>query len=549
MKIPSLFFICISTISFAGNSDSAEKSILTGEYYNIGAFQRPVCTESDSAQTWFNRGLAMCYGFNHEEAVRCFERALEADPSMAMAYWGIAYALGPNINYLDVPAYQIAQGAICLRLAALHAADGPQVERDLIEALSVRYSVPVPEDRTELNKAYSEAMRKLHGQYGDDPLMTALFAESLMNLRPWNHWTPEGEPAPETPEILAVIESGLAKHPDYPALCHLYIHAVEASPDPGRALPAANALRFSMPGSGHLLHMPSHIDVLVGDYDEVIKANQRGIAADEVFLEREGPGNFYSLYRIHNYHFLVYGAMFDGQSELAMEAARAIPKQVPEPMIIELVDFLDAFMPTPLHVLVRFGKWEEILLEPKPANYLPMSQSIWHYARGLAFASLCRVEEAEAEYAAFLEVRERVPDTSVLFNNTCKDILGVANKMLLGEIGYRKGEHEAAFSHLREAVALDDALNYDEPWGWMQPARHALGALLLEQGRLAEAEQVYRTDLGRHPHNVWALQGLGESLSRLGRPDEAADIKSQYDKAVARADVKVDRSCYCRINN
>jgi tetratricopeptide (TPR) repeat protein len=521
---------------------------LEEDYYDIGGLNRTVTTGSDEAQAWFNRGLAMCYGFNHEEAVRCFEKAIQADPRMVMGYWGMAYALGPNINYVDVPAHQITEGALCLKLAELHGKNATQLERDLVKALSLRHAVPLPEDRHPLNVAYSEAMRKIYNEHQDDPLVAALFAESLMNLRPWKHWSPEGEPAPETPEILSVIEKAREKHPGYPALCHLYIHATEASPNPGRALPAANALRFAMPGSGHLLHMPSHIDVLVGDYKEVIESNQRGIAADNEFLKREGPGNFYSLYRIHNYHFLVYGAMFDGQSDLAMEAARAIPNQVPEGMIKDLVDFLDAFMPTHLHVMVRFGQWEEILMEPAPKDYLPMSQSIWHYARGLAHAALGHVNEAEVEYAAFVSARAKVPESSVLFNNTCADILGVAERMLAGEIAYRKGEHDVAYGILREAVKRDDALNYDEPWGWMQPARHALGALLLEQGHAADAESVYVADLKRHPNNVWALHGLAEALALQGKSLEAEAARKQFSRAVVRADVKVDRSCYCRLD-
>ncbi|HMO86593.1 MAG TPA: tetratricopeptide repeat protein, partial [Lacipirellulaceae bacterium] len=332
-----------------------------------------------------------------------------------------------------------------------------------------------------------------------------------------------------------------------PMLCPLYIHAVEASPHPEKALPAANRLRNLMPGVGHLVHMPSHIDVLMGDYNEVIAANQRGIDADKVFLAREGPYNLYTLYRIHNYHFLVYGAMFDGRSELALSAAREIAQQVPEEMLREQVDFIDAFIPTPLHVLVRFGRWDEILQEPEPPNYLPMSCSIWHYARGLAYAATGRVAEAEAEQARFAAVSIQVPETSFLFQNSSRSILGVAEAMLAGEIAYRRGEFAAAFAQLEEAVRRDDALNYDEPWGWMQPARHALGALLLEQGRAAEAEAVYRADLQRHPNNPWALHGLAESLVRQGQAAEARLVQGQFDAAMDDADVPIDRSCFCRL--
>jgi tetratricopeptide (TPR) repeat protein len=518
-------------------------------YYDFGGFHRAVSTESEQAQVWFDRGLALCHAFNHEEAVRCFERALQEDPAMAMALWGIAYAWGPNINNLEVEPHQIAQAAYCLRLAELHSKEATPLEQDLIAALALRYAAPVPEDRQPLNEAYADAMRKVHEQHPDDALAAALFAESLMNLRPWNHWTQDGKPAEETPEIVAVLEDGLERFPGDPALSHFYIHVMEASPTPEKALPAANALREAMPDAGHLVHMPAHIDVLLGNYDAANEANQKAIAADAKFLKREGAYNFYTLYRIHNYHFLVYGAMFDGQSELALSTAREIPKQVPEDFLKELSDFLDAFMPTPLHVLVRFGRWDEILAEPEPAEYLPMSRSIWHYARALAYATTGRVKEAEAEQAAFQKVRATVPETSILFNNTSRDILGVANKMMAGEVAYRKGEFGLAFEQLREAVRLDDGLNYDEPWGWMQPARHALGALLLEQGHVVEAESIYRNDLRRHPNNVWALHGLAESLERQGKSTDALKCRSQFEAASVRADVKVDRSCYCRVKD
>ncbi len=517
-------------------------------YYDLGGFHRPVSTESPSAQRWFDRGLAMCYGFNHEEAVRCFELALDDDPGLAMALWGLAYAWGPNINNMEVPPHQMAQAEIALRLARRHARQrGTKLERALIDALAARYAVPAPEDRAPLNRAYAKAMRGLHDTYTDDRLVVALYAESLMNLQPWKHWSPDGRPAAETAEIVRVLEGGLAKWPDDPALCHLYIHTMEASPTPAKALPAANRLRNAMPGVGHLVHMPSHIDVLVGDYPNVIEANRRAIVADTEFALRAGRNNFYTYYRIHNYHFLVYGAMFDGQSELALKTARQLVTQIPTEMLREQVDFLDAFVPTALHVLVRFGRWDEILKEPEPAAELPVTRSIWHYARALAFAATGRIKEARAEQQAFVQQRARVPETSFLFQNASQDILGVAEAMIAGEVAYREGNFERAFQQLREAVRRDDSLNYDEPWGWMQPARHALAALLVEQGRFQEAERVYRADLRRHPHNPWSLHGLSECLAQLGNTEEAETFRAQFVAATQRSDVNIDRSCYCRL--
>ena len=518
------------------------------DYYDIGGFHYEVSTVSPEAQVWFDRGLAMCYGFNHEEAVRCFEKALQHDPGLAMAYWGMAYARGPNINNMLIEPPQMAQADLAVIIAKLHTEGATPKEKALIEALALRYATPLPEDRDALNVAYADAMRKVHAKFGDDPLVVTLFAESLMNLQPWKHWSPEGKPGKHTPEIVAVLEKGLQQHPGYPGMAHLYIHALEASPTPEKALGTANTLRYAMPGIGHLVHMPTHIDIWIGDYENVVNSNLEAIDADRTFLEREGPYNFYSLYRIHNYHFVVYGAMFDGQSEVALETARELNKQIPEDMLRAKTDFLDAFMPTAIHVMVRFGKWEEILKEPQPPEYLPMSRAIWRYARALAYASTGQVDKAEIEHDDFLEQKEKVPESSFLFQNASLSILGVAEEMVAGEIEYRKGNYEVAFEHLREAVRRDDGLNYDEPWGWMQPARHALGALLMEQKEYAEAEAVYREDLKRHPKNPWALNGLSESLSRQGRQAEAAEYRAAFKQATERADVKIDRSCYCRLD-
>lgn len=534
-------FVC------AGSLQASAKTSASDDYYDIGGFHYEVSTESAEAQLWFDRGLAMCYGFNHEEAVRCFEKALEHDPGLAMAYWGMAYAWGPNINHMLIEPPQMAQADLAVKIAKLHAEAASPKEMALIYALAERYATPLPEDRNALNEAYADAMRSVHKAFGEDPLVVTLFAESLMNLQPWKHWRSNGKPGKHTPEIVEVLEKGLTRHPGYPGMAHLYIHALEASPTPEKALPVANTLRYAMPGIGHLVHMPTHIDIWIGDYENVVNSNIEAIDADRVFLEREGPYNFYSLYRIHNYHFVVYGAMFDGQSEVALQTARELNKQIPEDMLRAQTDFLDAFMPTAIHVLVRFGRWDDILQEPEPAEYLPMSRAIWHYARALAYASTGQVDKAEVEQDDFLAQKEKVPETSFLFQNASLSILGVAEEMVAGEIEYRKGNHEQAFKHLREAVRLDDGLNYDEPWGWMQPARHALGALLMEQKLYAEAEDVYREDLKRHPKNPWALHGLAEALRNQGKEAEAAGFREAFKRATERADVKIDRSCYCRL--
>ncbi|NNE43512.1 MAG: tetratricopeptide repeat protein [Gemmatimonadetes bacterium] len=516
--------------------------------YALGGFHRDVSSSSEEAQLWFDRGLALSYAFNHEEAIRCFARAAEADPGCAMAYWGSAYASGPNINNVEMDEAAVARAWENVNKAQELIGGASPVEAALIRALATRYVETPGEDRSELERAYAAAMREVYDEFGKDPDVAALFAESLMLLRPWYQWTPEGDPTEETPEIRKVLETGMAATPEHPALCHLYIHAMEASPEPSLALPAANRLRESMPGAGHLVHMPSHIDVLVGDYEASIIANQKALEADAEYVKSAGVMNFYTLYRIHNFHFIVYSAMFDAQSELAMTTARELVRQIPAEMLEEMPDFVEAFVPTPLHVLVRFGRWEEILAEPAPPEDYYVTRAVRHYARGLAFAATGRVEEAEAEREAFAVAQALVPETRILFNNTGSDILLVAEAMLAGEVEYRRGNLDAAFRHLREAVRRDDALNYDEPWGWMQPARHALGALLLEQGRVEEAGEVFRADLRRHPKNAWALHGLEECLRRSGKESDADSVRAQLGAATVRADVRIKASCYCRLD-
>lgn len=517
------------------------------DYYDIGTIHYPVTTSADDGQVWFDRGLAMCFGFNHEEAVTCFEKALQADPGCVMAHWGIAYAWGPNMNNMEIGSDQMAQAHHAIHLATLLKDSVTEQEQDLVEALAKRYAIPVPEDRSALNEAYAAAMKQVHAEHSDSSLIAFLYAESLMNLQPWAHFDRDGHPAEHTAEIIRVLEEALEQAPESPALAHLYIHALEMSPTPEKALPVADRLLNAVGGSGHLIHMPSHIYMRVGDYEAVIDSNAAAIAVDDEYAADVGPYNFYSLYRIHNYHFLVYGAMFDGQSEVALRTARAIRDQVPEDMLKEQVDFLDAFMPMPLHVMIRFGRWEEILSEPEPPEYLPMSRALWRYARGVALAATGKVDEALVEQAAFRAAVVEVPETSFLFQNSSRSILDVAGAMLDGEIAYRQGKFEQAFEHLEAAVRLEYGLNYDEPWGWMQPARHALGALLLEQGQVERAEKVYREDLQVHPRNMWALHGLAESLQRQDRTKEAAAVNADFKHASARADVTVDRSCFCRL--
>lgn len=536
--------VCFAISFFAGCASTSRDGLWT--QHETGRFHRAVTTTSPEAQQWFDQGLVLCFGFDQEVARLSFARAAAIDPKCAMAHWGYAYAYGPHINNpsMDEAASQKAHDSV---MRAVELADKVSpVERDLIRALSKRYVLPAPADRRELDVAYANAMREVWRAHPDDDDVGALFAESMMNLRPWDLWTPEGIPRPETPEVVSALETVLARQPDHPGATHYYIHAMEASPNPENAVPASDRLRARVPGSSHLVHMPSHIDIRVGRYAEAVSANARAVKADQVRIDRYGAGGFYAMYRAHNYHFLMWAAMFDGQSAVAMNAARDIVKQLPDEVIVGMPQFVEAFIGSPYHVMVRFGQWEEILREPEPKADLYGTRAMWHYARALAFAAQFQVDNAVAESERLAAATKAVPASYMMGRNSVSAILEVAREMVAGEVAYRRGNLDVAFNHLREAVRLDDLMNYDEPWGWVQPARHALGALLLEQGLSTEAERVYRRDLERHPNNGWSLHGLAECLRRTGRTSDALHYENLFTKAWARADITLRASCFCR---
>jgi tetratricopeptide (TPR) repeat protein len=512
----------------------------------LDVYHRPVRTGSADAQRWFDQGLVLAWAFNHAEARRSFARAAELDPACAMAFWGMAWAAGPNINDPAMDEERSRAGFEASRRALELTEGESSVERDLAVALSKRYAWPAPEDRRELDREFAGEMRRVWQAHPRDADVGAVFAEALMDLRPWDLWSQSGEPRPETPEVLTTLEAVLAIDPTHPQGLHATIHALEASPNPERALAAADRLRERVPGAGHLLHMPSHIDVLVGRYADAIAANRRAIAADLAYVERAGRAGFYNIYRAHNYHMLAYAAMFDGQSRAALEAARELVSELAPAALAEMPLALDAYVSTPYHVQVRFGLWDEILREPDPGLDLPVTRATRHYARGVALSALGLLRNARAEREALEHAWSAIPAGASLGNNSALEVLAIARAMLEGELEYRDGRFECAFERLREAVRLDDALRYDEPWSWMQPARHALGALLLDQGRLEEAEQVYREDLRRHPANGWSLHGLAESLERQERPAETAAVRAELREAWQRADIELYASCFCR---
>ncbi|MEL6487527.1 MAG: hypothetical protein AAFQ13_10350 [Pseudomonadota bacterium] len=538
------------------------------DYFDLGGYSRHAST-SATAQIWFDRGLVWLFAYNHEEAIACFEKAVAADPACALAHWGIAYAIGPNYNKpWDIftpdekaPALERAHAAL---KAAQALGNATPVEHALIEALASRYPTdPEIEDYQPFNDGFAAAMKPVYEAYPDDLDIAFCYAEALMNRTPWQLWDfHKGVPNPEasTPEAMAVLERAFDETPgawDHPGLLHMYIHLMEMSPHPERALRHGDRLKDLVPDAGHLVHMATHIDVLCGEYQNVMYRNLAAAKVDDKFKAYAGAANFYALYRIHNLHFASYGAMFLGQKAAAIGAVARLRGEVPDEVVRSYPDVFETFVAAAPHVYIRFGMWSEILEldQPEDIELYCTTNALLYYAKAIALANLGRHAEAEAAMGEFTAAYAAVPDTRMLFNNKARDVLAVAEEMMKGEIAFKAGRQNDGLDHLRKAVDLDDNLMYEEPWSWPQPSRHALGALLMEAGGFEEAEAVYRADLGldgklprpsQHPRNVWALHGLHECLERRGETVELAHVKLLLDQALARADVPIRASCLCR---
>lgn len=538
--------------------------------FDLGRYARAVTTRSDKAQAAFDKGLNWLFGYNHEAAAQCFEEAIGHDPDCGMAHWGVAYAIGPNYNkpweFFEpderVATLERARKAIA-DAVALKGKLQP-VEAAMIDAIADRFpDDPAIEDYGPWNDAFSDAMRKVYAEHKEDLEVISVFAEALMNRTPWLLWDlPAGQPAEgaSTLEAQAALETAFSELPgawDHPGLLHLYIHLMEMSPTPEKALPHGDRLVDLVPDSGHLVHMASHIDVLCGDYQNVVWRNARASEVDKKYTAHAGNQNFYTLYRIHNKHFESYGAMFMGNRDIALRAAEELQEMLPDEVVRFFPELFESFHGKKLHVMIRFGMWDEIVAEPMPddPDLFLYTTCGWHQAKATALANLGRLDEARAEREKAVAAREKLPEDHMVFNNTSNDVLLVGEAMMDGEIAYKSGDVATGLDHLRRAVELDDALMYDEPWGWMQPARHALGALLMDSQHFDEAEAVYRADLGlddtlsrpcQHPKNVWSLHGLHECLVRRGELTEAKHLKLQLDQAMARATVPIRASCFCR---
>jgi tetratricopeptide (TPR) repeat protein len=508
----------------------------------LGRHHQTVTTTSPEAQAYFDQGLRLVYAFNHIEAESAFREAARLDPACAMCYWGISLTHGSNYNSPTDAAREKAAYAAMQEATRLADRVTPR-ERANIEALAKRHSAAPGADRAALDRAYADAMREVAQRFPEDLDAATLYADALMNLRPWNLWKPDGSMQPETPEILATLERVLRANPDHPGALHLYIHAVEAGPDPRRGEAAADRLAPLMPGAGHIVHMPAHIYWRVGRYADAVDVNVRAVKADQAYFARRDPSPIYrGLYYPHNIDFIWQSASMAGRAADTIRAAREFAESAPPAMIREMSD-METAPAAPLFALVRFGRWDEALRQPAPPTEWPYVTGAWRYARGLAFAATGRRPEAEAELAAIRQISASVPPDRTLagFFKT-RAILDLATNVLAGEIAARSGQTDVAVRHLLAAVAEQDGHWFTEPPVWYFPVRQSLGAALLAGGRPAEAEAVYRDDLRRNPENGWSLFGLARSLEAQGKAGDAAAVEARFQKAWARADVTLSAS-------
>ena len=547
--------------------------------FDLGTHTRPVSTSSLEAQRWFDFGLNWCYGFNHEEGVKCFLKALEYDPDCVMAHWGVAYGSGPFYNnvwrqFSEAEAHDATRlGYGHLQHARQFVQTARDLENQLVEALAQRFQRPhcvSGETFDQWDDAYADAMRDVYRAHPDDLDVAAIFAEAMMTRTAWKLWDVKtGLPAAgaDVLEALEVIERAIAQQDaargqQHPAILHLHIHATEMSNTPERAMVSADTLGTLCPDAGHLNHMPGHTYVLCGEYEKAKQASARAIRADDMYVEYAGAFNFYTTGRCHDLHLMMYACMFLGQFTPAIAAAEQMCATLTKEVLgvkgrPQLAITMEGYYSMKMHVLVRFGRWQDIVDTPMPddpALYC-VSTAMHHYAKGVAHAALGNFANADTERAEFQAALGRIPEDRKFFNNAARATLAVGEKMLEGELAYHKGDHAAAFAHLRDAVRRDDNLEYTEPWAWMHPPRHALAALLTEQGCFAEAEDVYRTDLGlngtlqrcaQHPDNVWALHGLVECLRVRGETEELPMLERKLAAALAKTDVPITASCLCR---
>jgi len=549
LKIKNFQLLVLLPLTFALASCTKKsddgKGRLAPLLEGMGDLHFAVTTKNEMAQRFFNQGLVLSYAFNHKEAERAFRETARLDPDCAMAYWGAALVLGPNINAAmdnaeNAKAYAALQKALSLAPAA------SAKEQAFINALSQRYVETPPESRAALDEAYANAMREVSQKYPDDADAAALFAEAAMDLHPWKYWEKDGSPKPWTPEIVSTIENALQKWPQHPGLNHFYIHAVEASAEPGRAMASAELLRDLVPAAGHLVHMPAHIFIRTGRYHDAVVANERAIAADSSYLTQCHAQGMYPLtYVPHNHHFLSAAATFGGNSAKALMAAQHMAMNQDRQLMREPgYGTLQHYMTIPLYAMIKFGRWEEILKEAAPEADLRYPNGVWHFARGMAYTRTKQLASAASELAKLQAIAadSALSKVTIWDINTTFDLLQIATEMLSGELVAGKRDFAQAIAHLQRAVELEDNLTYDEPPPWYTPARHNLGAVLLEAGRAAEAQKVYEADLKKYPENGWSLYGLQQSLRAQNKKAEAGAAQKRLDQAWSGADITLTGS-------
>ncbi|WP_205827938.1 hypothetical protein [Microbulbifer sp. SH-1] len=523
-----------------GGDQPSPTGSLAPRLQNLGKHTFPVSCASEKGQQYINQGVNLAYGFNHAEAGRSFREAARLDPDCAMAYWGQALVLGPNINAPMDPEAE-PQARELVRKAQALASSASARERALIEALSKRYTGD-PAERKKADVAYAAAMAQVAQKYPDDLDIATLYAESMMDLRPWNYWMRDGTPYAGTEEIVALLEKVMAQNAEHPGALHLYIHLIEPTDTPERAEKAADTLRGLMPGAGHIVHMPAHIYQRVGRYADSASANERAIAADEDYISQcRAQGLYPMAYYPHNLHFLWFATTAQGRSAAAIDAAEKTAAQVSDESLAQM-PMLAGFRVIPYWSLARFGKWDQVLALPKPAQD-PFLTGAWHYVRGLAFIGKGQLDRAEAELKQVQTIAARPSLDYAMFSpNSAKQILAIAPEVLAGELAAARKDYATAIGHLERAVRLEEGLVYTEPNEWHYPPRLALGAILLAAGRPAEAETVYWQNLSRYPDNGWGLFGLAQALRAQEKTEEAALIEGRFQRAWRDADIKLAAS-------
>ena len=511
----------------------------------LGTFHRVVTTTSPDAQKYFDQGMRWLWAFNHDESTRSFAKAAAIDPSCASCFWGVALTIGPNYNMPMMTPERAKVAADALAKAQAAAAKATPVERALINALAKRYNgQPLdPSNTAPLFTAYANAMRDVAKQFPADLDVQVMFAESLMNLNPWKLYSPDGKPAAGTPEIQATLERVLAKNPDHPGANHYYIHTMEASLHPEKAMQAAGRLDGMMPDAGHMEHMPAHILHRVGEYEASAQSNRQGVKADVAYMSATPPLDYYPMYLAHNYQFLAFSAAMAGRKAETLDAAKKMKDALPVEALLGMPG-LDWYLSEYYLAMMRFGEWDALLAEPAPDARLKANTAAYHFARAVALAEKSRVADAKAELAELDKIAKESPADAGAGLNMAKDVFAVANHVALGEIAKAEGKIDEAIAHLKEAAAKEDQLSYDEPSDWFFPVRHQLGALQLKAGKPVDAEKTYRDDLTRHPKNGWALYGLAQALRAQKKDAEAAKVDEQFKDAWRTADVKLTGSIF-----